>query len=106
MKDNCVDCGKHRNELTETPWWHGEGILCKPCNRIRVEKQIQEWSEGEGDHEYTEEIVCPYCGEEQTDSWELSANSGELDCGNCENKFTYERDIQITYSTQKLKSDK
>ena len=28
-------------------------------------------------HEYTEEITCPYCGEELSDSWEEEENEGD-----------------------------
>lgn len=52
------------------------------------------------DHEYTDEIVCPYCGHEQSDSWELKHNEGEDFCGSCEKKFTYIRDISVSYSTK------
>lgn len=105
QKNHCVDCGKHRSELAEIPWGHGDGILCKPCRRLRVEKEIKEWEEGDQDHEYTDEVVCPYCGYEHGDSWELSADSDEMDCGNCDQPFTYERNIEVTYSTKKKRNE-
>jgi len=52
------------------------------------------------DHEYTKEIVCPYCGNEQSDSWEFS-DDGEIECGMCEETFTYERIVTVEYSTAK-----
>lgn len=52
------------------------------------------------DHEYTEEIVCPHCGEEFIDSWEF-ADIGEHTCYECGGKFSHERDVTVTYSTQK-----
>lgn len=53
-------------------------------------------------HKYTSSIVCPYCGFEDGDSWELDSD-GEDDyqCGSCEKEFSYERDISITYTTTK-----
>jgi hypothetical protein len=100
-KDHCVDCKAHRSTLTEIPWGHGDGILCKPCRRLRVAKQIEKWEQGDMDHSYTDEIVCPYCGSEQGDSWELSDDSGDLECGNCDKEFTYERDITVNYTTSR-----
>jgi len=50
------------------------------------------------DHEYTDEIVCPNCGYELSDSWEMP-DSGEYDCCECQSKFEFERDIEITYKT-------
>ena len=50
------------------------------------------------DNQYTVEITCPYCGNEFTDSWEFD-NDGELECGDCDKKFTFERHKEITYSS-------
>lgn len=52
------------------------------------------------DHEYTKEIVCPYCGNEQSDSWEFSED-GEITCDVCENDFDYEKIITVEWSTSK-----
>lgn len=52
------------------------------------------------DHKHTDEIVCPWCGQEESDSWEYDEN-GTIDC-ECGNKFYYERIIDVTYSTEKI----
>lgn len=58
------------------------------------------------DHETwgTAEVVCPYCGHEGRDSWELG-DSGETDCGECERVFWFERIIDISYTCRKLEGD-
>ncbi len=53
------------------------------------------------DSTYTQEIVCPHCGHEHCNSWELSHDSGEMDCCDCGKEFHYERNITIDYSTSK-----
>ena len=55
------------------------------------------------DHEYTDEIVCPHCGYEFGDSWELGDGEdiGELDCDGCGKNFYAERIITVNYSTRK-----
>ena len=56
-------------------------------------------------HECSDEIICPYCGYEFNDSWEIDPGEediGELDCGNCDKKFYASRNISIDYSTQKI----
>lgn len=56
------------------------------------------------DHEYTKEIVCPYCGLEFQDSWEYSKNDedlGLIECDECGKSFYAHRDIDITYVTEK-----
>ena len=52
------------------------------------------------DHEYTDEITCPYCGYEMGDSWELD-DSGSRECERCDREFIHERHTQITYSTKR-----
>lgn len=52
-------------------------------------------------HEYTDEITCPHCSEELKDSWEYES-SGEHECYECGGKFTHERNITVTYCTQKV----
>lgn len=57
------------------------------------------------DHEYTKEIVCPYCGCEFTDSWEYSSDDedlGLIECYNeeCGKSFYAYRDIDISYVTE------
>ena len=58
--------------------------------------------EREIEHQYTSEIVCPYCGHEHSDSWELNHDSGEFECYECEKEFHYERSITVDYSTNKI----
>lgn len=55
-------------------------------------------------HEYTNEITCPYCGFEFGDSWEIDGDSedlGLLDCEECYKEFYATRNISIDYSTEK-----
>jgi DNA-directed RNA polymerase subunit RPC12/RpoP len=54
------------------------------------------------DHNFTNEVVCPYCGWELRDSWELD-DKGYMDCEECEKKFFFERDITVRYCTGKIK---
>lgn len=56
------------------------------------------------DHEYTNEIVCPYCGNEFSDSWEISPSDEELglqQCDECEKEFYATRNITVDYVTEK-----
>ena len=58
-------------------------------------------SENEIDHRYTQNIVCPWCGSANPDSWEVQANEGEETCPDCKNLFTYARETTVTYCTSK-----
>jgi hypothetical protein len=51
------------------------------------------------DHEYTNEIVCPYWGAEFSDSWEFEDDdSPECECGK---KFISIRNTAVNYITKK-----
>lgn len=53
-------------------------------------------------HEYTDEITCPYCGSEWIDSWEYRSGQedlGEYTCGECGKTYLISRNITIDYST-------
>lgn len=58
--------------------------------------------EKEIDHEYTSNIVCPYCGHEYQDSWETEEDYGTQECGECDKKFSYSRNVTVEYTTTKL----
>lgn len=53
----------------------------------------------------THEIVCPYCGHEMTDSWELSEDDDEYECEACEKTFHYCREIDVRYTTHRINDD-
>ena len=61
-------------------------------------KEIDYKSKGE-QHSYTYNLKCPYCGYENTDSWEMDDSSGEVECGRCGSEYEYEREVSVSYST-------
>ena len=54
-------------------------------------------------HEYTDETTCPYCGHEESDSWEIAGDDdcGETECGSCDKKYLFSRSVSVSYSTTK-----
>lgn len=52
----------------------------------------------------TDEIVCPHCGNEFSDSWEYGDREdiGDVECGECEKTFYVRRVIDISYTSEKL----
>ena len=58
------------------------------------------------DYEYTDEIVCPYCGYKQSDSWESEDSSDEVICEFCNSKYAYQRNMEVTYSSVKIEKVK
>ena len=57
------------------------------------------------DHDLTDEIVCPHCGYEMSDSWEchlLPDDEQILECSECGEKYKATCVITVEYSTEKL----
>ena len=44
-------------------------------------------------------ITCPHCGNENTDSWDASDSDDEHYCDTCGSVFSYERNVEVTYSS-------
>ena len=51
-------------------------------------------------HQYTSELVCPYCGHEHTDSWELADTQDRYDCESCSKRFSYTSEITRTFTSK------
>lgn len=56
--------------------------------------------------EYTLEPICPYCGNEESDAWEINFGGidgeTEHDCGSCGETYFVQRNAIITYTTKAL----
>lgn len=58
------------------------------------------------DYEYTNNIICPFCGHEDKDSWEVELDNEEtllFECGDCEKEFYATKSVTIDYSTEKAR---
>lgn len=51
------------------------------------------------DTDWTDEVTCPYCGDETSDSWEMV--EGDRTCDECGKDFFMERNETVTYTTRK-----
>lgn len=54
----------------------------------------------------SDEIVCPYCGERETDSWDCSDSGDNVYCEACGGTYGYEREVWITYDSYKISEGK
>jgi len=60
------------------------------------------------EHEYTRNMVCPYCGHENMDSWEYAPDKedlGEVECGECGRNYIARRIVTIQYVTEAIASE-
>ncbi len=54
------------------------------------------------DTKFTENITCPFCGHEDTDSWESNDWSGTVqNCESCDEEFNLTVEIDVSYTTSK-----
>jgi ribosomal protein L32 len=58
------------------------------------------------DHWMTHNAICPYCGHEDQDSWEIDLGvgiegDGEMDCQDCGETYRVSRSCDVTYTTKK-----
>lgn len=58
------------------------------------------------DTDFCSTVVCPYCGAEDSNSWEIDFGDSmegeiELECPTCSNTFIACRSVTIVYSTRK-----
>lgn len=85
MIKKCTSC---KGIGTKTSFSDGTVETCWKCN-------------GNGfDCNGTNEIVCPYCGEEDSDSWEVN-EGGFHECGYCEKNFMLEVNFSKDFSSSR-----
>ena len=53
------------------------------------------------DYEFTDEIVCPYCGYKFNDSWEMGTDDIDQDCPECGKHFSWSTDVTVKYISEK-----
>ena len=100
--DVCVECSVPREGLGYAPWGVKVGsFMCRPCEEISRKAEVEERIAKGFEHEYTDEITCPHCGYENSDSWEREESSQDEECSECEKKYSYQRIIICEYTTEK-----
>ena len=52
------------------------------------------------DKDYERNVICPYCGYEHKDSWEMSDEEDLEECAQCGGVFSYQRIVTVEYSSQ------
>ena len=52
------------------------------------------------DSQGTDDVVCPYCGYEISDSWEYPESEDE-ECSACSKHFHYTRHTSVTYYSER-----
>lgn len=98
--DTCYICKGKADK--ETPFTADDGTKARfgICNKCEEEDAFHEW---ENEQYYTTNIVCPWCGHEESDSWECIDEDESAECSSCEKEFEYERYTEVSYCSRKPK---
>ena len=83
-------------EITEEPGFS----YCDECMDHML--KMQKWKNVQFE---TMELVCPWCGYQERDSWELADSDDEYECPDCGKTFAFERNIEVTYTSWRRKED-
>ena len=104
LEEKCVQCYTPRSELTETPWWHPTGFMCRPCHEKNHEHEKQEALakaalSGHDEHDCfcVDKIICPVCASEI--SSDDIYDSREMECDVCDAVFDMEIEWSPSYTT-------
>ena len=67
-------------------------VVVKELNVIELPDEPEE-------HNFTNEIVCPYC-ESEIEGFEMDDEDDDYECPYCHSHFSYQREITVTYNSQ------
>ena len=103
---NCANCGKYAE-------WHAghpanTGGYTSYCRKYRPIETDADMLTAYGDEDGTRHgdcLICPHCGYSHGDMWEVASNECEWECSGCGQKFSYEREIEVTYVGRKLEGE-
>ena len=104
----CSECKRENNDGEYFGYKPGLSMnkLCPGCRRDydneSRRKQSELYASGEDTPCSTDEITCPWCGHEESDSGENDDSDDEYECGECGGIFSYERDVTVTYSSERV----
>lgn len=108
--DVCLICKTKRKELSDTPWAHRDGIVCRPCQhkeheRIKdaalaaMHKNYDPW-----DYDSLDLPKCPYCDLEVDHPWDYSWDQSEKEirCDRCDNSFLVVDQPRVYFTSSRI----
>lgn len=100
--NTCKDCGFQDEELTGIKN-HNQYVIGGICNKCTKKRDIAyDFNEAKenGRVSRDKEIMCPYCGEVDSDSWEHN-DSSTYTCPHCDEESDLEVEYTANYTTTK-----
>lgn len=97
----CINCSVKRDNAEGIFWAVGNGVYqCSSCREKSRRAGIAFRQDVGFSHQSTDEAVCPHCGYEYSDSWEMR-DTALCECPECEVEFTLWVNTSISYTTSK-----
>lgn len=100
--DTCDKPTPNYSRYISGPVFGKEGYSeCDDCRKKYDRERV--W---ENEQWHKDEITCPWCGHEETDSWEFDGEyDDEYECEHCGRPFVLERVVDITYTSKRRIED-
>lgn len=93
----------HMENSTEGDVWSSRSnSIKKEIEEFRGEYELTNL-DGDHDTSYEDDIKCPYCGYEHSDSWDFDVTDKEeeIECHQCEKDFVVSAEYSVTYTSSK-----
>ena len=78
-------------------------ICCSQGNKYEI-MELEKFNLEENENWDKNEITCPICGYEFSDSWEYDLDRGEDTCEGCGATLQWSREVEVSYSAEVKKS--
>ncbi|CDN44016.1 hypothetical protein [Paenibacillus sp. P22] len=109
----CRSCGCVNRAGQSFTYRIFDGDYCPDCNKELKRKEAAEKKAeiiaGDRDTECEDEITCPYCGHEFSDSFEhlngWEEDLGNIECSDCNKTFRCTANFSVSYSTEKIEEE-
>ncbi|MGL4760383.1 MAG: hypothetical protein ACRCWG_02910 [Sarcina sp.] len=74
-------------------------VWCSQGDKYKI-RELEKFNIEETETFDEGQVKCPICGEEVSDSWELSDDEGECDCCGCGAVLEWNREVVVNYSAE------
>ncbi|MDX9744480.1 MAG: hypothetical protein RBT59_11715 [Arcobacteraceae bacterium] len=106
--NRCVQCNTHRLDLTEIPWGHKDGFICKPCadkndmeTRRKAFEKVNSEDYDEDNYLYQDSVICPHCGSDNgPEEVDYTETQLEQECYICTGRYILTLNYSVDYSTK------
>lgn len=108
LKENAIPIIEVDREIDMDDLLKIEGHLYSVCMKapkenyvVVKELNVIELPDEPEEHNYTNEIVCPYC-ESEIEGFEMDDEDDDYECPYCHSHFSYQREVMVTYNSQPI----